>query len=170
MLWLSRAFRFKLIHLLASVIWRNAIKRRETRKLNMTDPDTNILAVDHLLTSDDVLKITSLKSRVTLWRRSRNPEDPFPRPYKFGPQSTRWKLSETAHKHGMSISQWIKSVMADKLRLEKDSRTQTDLELESILIIRKLAENKTPEKDVASTKSYVKDYISQLKSHASGRH
>lgn len=75
-------------------MWRNAIKRRETRKLNMTDPDINTHAVDHLLTSDDVLKITSLKSRVTLWRRSRNPEDSFPRPYKFGPQSTRWKLSE----------------------------------------------------------------------------
>lgn len=75
-----------------------------------------------------------------------------------------------AHKHGMGLSQWIKSVMADKLRLEKSARTQSELKLESILILRKLAENKTPEEDVASTKSYVKDYISKIKSHASGRH
>jgi len=56
--------------------------------------ETKPTQADRLLTSNDVLEITSLKSRVTLWRKSRDPNDPFPRPYKFGSKSTRWKLSE----------------------------------------------------------------------------
>jgi prophage regulatory protein len=49
---------------------------------------------DRLLTAQDVLKLTGLKSRVTLWRKCKDQNDPFPRPYRFGPQSKRWKLSE----------------------------------------------------------------------------
>jgi predicted DNA-binding transcriptional regulator AlpA len=49
---------------------------------------------EQLLTSDDVQALTGIKSRVTLWRRSRDEEDKFPKPYKVGSHSTRWKLSE----------------------------------------------------------------------------
>jgi len=56
--------------------------------------NTHRLTDDRLLTANDVLKITGLKSRVTLWRKSKDPDDPFPKPYRFGPQSKRWKLSE----------------------------------------------------------------------------
>jgi len=31
---------------------------------------------------------------VTLWRKSRNEDDKFPKPYKDGAKFTRWKLSE----------------------------------------------------------------------------
>ncbi len=47
-----------------------------------------------LLTTEDVLNLTGLKSRVSLWRKSRDNKDPFPRPYKLGSTSNRWKLSE----------------------------------------------------------------------------
>ncbi len=80
------------------------------------------------------------------------------------------ELELAAHKHGMSLSQWIKSVMADKLRLEKNDKAQTDLGLESILIIRKLAEEKEPKDVVTKVKAYVKEYLAKLKSDASGRH
>jgi len=49
--------------------------------------------IEQLLTSADVEKITGL-SRVTLWRKSHGEDDPFPRPYKYGPRFKRWKLSE----------------------------------------------------------------------------
>jgi len=49
---------------------------------------------DRLLTTQDVLKMTGLKSRVTLWRKCKDASDPFPRPYRFGSQSNRWKRSE----------------------------------------------------------------------------
>ena len=49
---------------------------------------------DKLLTTQDVLKITGLKSRVTLWRKCKDQSDPFPRPYRFGAKSNRWKRSE----------------------------------------------------------------------------
>ena len=52
------------------------------------------LTHDILLTTNDVLRLTGLKSRVSLWRKSRDMEDPFPRPYKLGTSTTRWKLSE----------------------------------------------------------------------------
>lgn len=52
------------------------------------------LQTDVLLTNKDVLRLTGLKSRVSLWRKSRDAEDPFPRPYKLGTSTTRWKLSE----------------------------------------------------------------------------
>ncbi|MBL4871233.1 MAG: AlpA family phage regulatory protein [Robiginitomaculum sp.] len=54
---------------------------------------------DQLLTSKDVQKITGIKSRATLWRKSRNADDRFPLPYKDGTHYTRWKLSE--------IEQWM---------------------------------------------------------------
>lgn len=52
------------------------------------------MSKDLLLNSEEVLKITCYKSRVSLWKKSRNKEDPFPRPYRLGPRFTRWKLSE----------------------------------------------------------------------------
>lgn len=49
---------------------------------------------EKLLSAKDVQHITGIGSRVTLWRKSRNDEDQFPRPYKLGTNFTRWKLSE----------------------------------------------------------------------------
>jgi len=57
---------------------------------------------EKLLTSDDVQAITGIKSRVTLWRRSRDNLDKFPRAYKVGIHSTRWKLSE--------LKEWMDSL------------------------------------------------------------
>ena len=33
-------------------------------------------------------------SRTTHWRRSRNPDDPFPAPYQLGPNKLGWDLEE----------------------------------------------------------------------------
>lgn len=74
-----------------------------------------------------------------------------------------------AHKQGMSLSQWIKSVMRDKLQIDKDDKAQTDLGLESILIIRKLAEEKESKDVVTNVRAHVKDYLAKLKSYASVR-
>ena len=49
---------------------------------------------EQLLTSKDVQALTGIKSRATLWRKSRNRLDRFPLPYKDGSHFTRWKLSE----------------------------------------------------------------------------
>ena len=49
---------------------------------------------EQLLTSKDVQALTGIKSRATLWRKSRNASDQFPLPYKDGTHFTRWKLSE----------------------------------------------------------------------------
>jgi len=49
---------------------------------------------EQLLTSKDVQALTGIKSRATLWRKSRNVDDRFPLPYKDGTHFTRWKLSE----------------------------------------------------------------------------
>jgi len=54
---------------------------------------------DQLLTSTDVQKLTGVKSRATLWKKSRNLDDQFPMSYNDGPKFTSWKLSE--------IQQWI---------------------------------------------------------------
>ena len=54
---------------------------------------------EKLLTYDDVQAMTGIKSRVTLWRKSKDENDDFPRPYKIGSHFTRWKLSE--------IQNWI---------------------------------------------------------------
>lgn len=54
---------------------------------------------DHLLTYSDVQKITGIKSRATLWRKSRCDDDSFPKPYQDGSNFTRWKQSE--------IDEWI---------------------------------------------------------------
>jgi len=54
---------------------------------------------EQLLTTKDVQELTGIKSRVTLWRKSRNEDDRFPRPYKDGARFTRWKMSE--------VQEWI---------------------------------------------------------------
>lgn len=48
---------------------------------------------ERLVTAKDVEVLTGL-SRVTLWRKSNNPEDPFPQAFRNGTHYTRWKLSE----------------------------------------------------------------------------
>ena len=50
--------------------------------------------IDFLLTTKDVLKITGFRNRVSLWRKSRNENDPFPRPLKDGHHFTRWRQSD----------------------------------------------------------------------------
>ena len=62
-------------------------------------PEPENHMTDQLLTSKDVQQLTGIKSRATLWKKSRNIEDQFPMPYSDGPKFTRWKLSE--------IQQWI---------------------------------------------------------------
>jgi len=57
---------------------------------------------EQLLTYDDVQAMTGIKSRVTLWRKSKDDNDNFPRSYKVGPHFTRWKLSE--------IQAWIEQL------------------------------------------------------------
>ena len=42
----------------------------------------------------DVQEITGIKSRVTLWKKSKDENDTFPKAYKVGNHFTRWKLSE----------------------------------------------------------------------------
>jgi len=67
----------------------------------MTD-QLGLLEKDRLLTSKDVQAITGIKSRQTLWRKSNNNQDSFPRPYRQGSHFTRWKLSE--------IRDWIETL------------------------------------------------------------
>lgn len=50
--------------------------------------------MEQLLTEKEVLRITGLRSRVTLWRKGRDPNDPFPRPYTDGVRLKRWKQSD----------------------------------------------------------------------------
>jgi len=57
---------------------------------------------EKLLTSKDVQEITGIKSRSTLWRKSNSADDHFPKPYRYGSQFTRWKLSE--------IEEWINTL------------------------------------------------------------
>ena len=54
---------------------------------------------ERLLSSQDVQALTGIKSRVTVWRKSRDANDCFPLPYKDGSGFTRWKLSH--------IQKWI---------------------------------------------------------------
>ena len=49
---------------------------------------------EKLLTYGDVQEITGIKSRVTLWKKSKDDNDTFPKAYKVGNHFTRWKLSE----------------------------------------------------------------------------
>ena len=49
---------------------------------------------EKLLTYGDVQEITGIKSRVTLWKKSKDDNDYFPKAYKVGNHFTRWKLSE----------------------------------------------------------------------------
>lgn len=53
----------------------------------------DVLEIERLITVKDVERLTGL-SRVTLWRKSNNTDDPFPQAYRNGTHYTRWKLSE----------------------------------------------------------------------------
>jgi len=61
-----------------------------------------LLEKERLLTARDVQELTGIKSRVTLWRKSNDAKDAFPRAYRDGSHYTRWKLSE--------ILDWIHSL------------------------------------------------------------
>ena len=56
--------------------------------------NADFISKDVLLRAAQVLEITGFKNRVSLWRKSRDQDDPFPKPYKYGGHFTRWKLSE----------------------------------------------------------------------------
>jgi|GEM_PF-3219314 len=62
---------------------------------------TDILERERLVSAREVEKLTGL-SRVTLWRKSNNPEDPFPPAFRNGTHYTRWKLSE--------VLEWMESL------------------------------------------------------------
>lgn len=70
----------------------------------MTD-QLGLMKRDTLLTAKDVQSITGIKSRATLWRKSNNDGDRFPRAYREGTHFTRWKLSE--------INAWINALQSD---------------------------------------------------------
>lgn len=57
---------------------------------------------ERLLSSNDVLKITGIKSRSTLWKKSRDHTDSFPMPFTDGSKFTRWKQSD--------IQNWIENL------------------------------------------------------------
>ena len=61
----------------------------------------DILEAERLISAREVEHLTGL-SRVTLWRKSNNPEDPFPSAFRNGTHYTRWKLSE--------ILEWMESL------------------------------------------------------------
>lgn len=61
----------------------------------------NIFENERLISIKEVEHLTGL-SRVTLWRKSNNIEDPFPQAFRNGTHYTRWKLSE--------ILDWIESL------------------------------------------------------------
>lgn len=61
----------------------------------------NTLESERLINAKEVETLTGL-SRVTLWRKSRNPNDSFPDAFRNGTHYTRWKLSE--------ILDWIESL------------------------------------------------------------
>ena len=48
---------------------------------------------EKFLTYGDVQEITGIKSRVTLWKKSKDDNDTFPKAYKVDNHFTRWKLS-----------------------------------------------------------------------------
>lgn len=56
---------------------------------------------ERLITAKEVETLTGL-GRVTLWRKSNNPNDTFPQAYRNGTHYTRWKLAE--------ILAWIESL------------------------------------------------------------
>ena len=49
---------------------------------------------DQLLTAKDVLQLTGIKSRSTLWRKSNDENDKFPKPLKDGTHFTRRKSTD----------------------------------------------------------------------------
>ena len=53
----------------------------------------DIIEVERLISMKEVERLTGL-GRVTLWRKSNNPEDPFPQAFRNGTHYTRWKLTE----------------------------------------------------------------------------
>ena len=61
----------------------------------------HILQSERLITAKEVEALTGL-SRVTLWRKSNNPSDPFPEAFRNGTHYTRWKISE--------ILDWVESL------------------------------------------------------------
>lgn len=71
-----------------------------------------------------------------------------------------------ALKKGMSLANWIKLILQDKIQSEKVKAEQVELELESILVIRKHVEDKQPKDVVAKVRAHVKDYLAKLKSYA----
>lgn len=52
-----------------------------------------IIEYERLICAKEVEKLTGL-SRVTLWRKSNDIEDPFPEAFRNGTHYTRWKLAE----------------------------------------------------------------------------
>ena len=52
-----------------------------------------IIEHERLISTKELERLTGL-SRVTLWRKSNDLEDPFPEAFRNGTHYTRWKLAE----------------------------------------------------------------------------
>lgn len=61
---------------------------------------------DKLISAKVVQDMTGIRSRVTLWRKSNDEHDRFPRAFRDGTHYTRWKLSE--------VEAWINSLRQDE--------------------------------------------------------
>ncbi|WP_353229327.1 AlpA family phage regulatory protein [Novosphingobium sp.] len=57
------------------------------------------MSVPELLTCQDVMKITGIRSRTTIWRRVQAGD--FPSPIDFGAGRIRW--------HALEITEWVNS-------------------------------------------------------------
>ena len=66
-----------------------------------------VIEKERLITNKEVELLIGL-SRVTLWRKSKNPSDSFPDAYRNGTHYTRWKLSE--------VLEWMESLREDEDR------------------------------------------------------
>ncbi len=64
-----------------------------------------ILQKERLITAKEVEILTGL-SRVTIWRKTNNPDDPFPQCFRDGTHYTRWKFYE--------ILNWMSSLRETK--------------------------------------------------------
>ncbi len=73
----------------------------------MTD-QLGLMEKERLITAKDVQTLTGIRSRVTLWRKSNDEEDAFPKAFRDGSHFTRWKLSE--------IEDWIESLRSSRER------------------------------------------------------
>jgi len=85
---------------------------------------------------------------------------------RFKDHHTLDKYEIAALKQGLSLPTWIKAIMDNEVSNVKASEDIDKIKTESILITRKLMENKASEDEIRKVRSYVKDFIAKIKSYA----